>query len=82
MTAWAMTGLRIENAGLAYLEMCRQQALGLEPKERREQVLSVRIKAAESCEKQLPPGARQKDCVVTAFEPAKAKKAEPRKAKR
>ena len=81
-TATAMTRLRIDNAGLAYLEMCRQKALGMEPKERREAVLSARMTAAERCEKRLPPDARQKDCVVTAFEPAKARKAEPAKAKK
>jgi hypothetical protein len=69
-----MTSLRVENAGLAYLEMCRQKALGLEPKERRESVLAARLGAAAKCEKRHPPGTRQKDCVVVAFEPRKGKR--------
>lgn len=68
-SASGLKELTIENAGLAYLEMCRQKALGLEPSERREAVLATRLAAARRCEKRHPPGIRQKDCVVTAFEP-------------
>jgi hypothetical protein len=73
-SASGMTSLSIENAGLAYLEMCRQRALGLEPKDGKDAVLASRVTAARKCEKRFAAGTRQKDCVVTAFEPRKAKR--------
>jgi hypothetical protein len=71
LVASSLLELGRDNASFAYLEMCRQRALGLWPatKDAQAQAFRVALADARRCEKTVAPGRAQSNCVVLAFEP-------------